>query len=43
MSYTRGWAKNVFRTVIECVCIMIAFSVLYIIASLIIKGHVDWY
>ena len=43
MSYTRGWKKNILRTVIECAIIMIVFSVLYIVFSLIIKGHVDWY
>jgi hypothetical protein len=39
--------RNILRTVVRelgiAVAMLLAFSVLYILASLIFKGHVDWY
>ena len=34
---------QVVRTFVEAFVILLAFSALYIIGSLLIKGHVDWY
>jgi len=35
--------KNVLRTFFQMFVMALAFSALYIVGSLILKGHVDWY